>query len=51
MPFVVGRRIVLSQDAVLETAMASRLEKLDRREAAAQGSVISERKNVMACLG
>ncbi|MGP4048476.1 hypothetical protein [Streptomyces sp. 2A115] len=39
MPFVVGRRIVLFQDAVLEAAMRSWLEELDRRAAAAREEI------------
>ncbi|MDH6216622.1 hypothetical protein [Streptomyces pseudovenezuelae] len=33
LPFMVGRRIVVYQDAALEAAMVSWLEELDRREA------------------
>ncbi|OEJ28967.1 hypothetical protein AS594_35650 [Streptomyces agglomeratus] len=39
MPFVVGRRIVVSQSAVLEAAMVSWLEELERREAAAREKI------------
>lgn len=36
---MVGRRIVVSQDALLEAAMVSWLEELDRREAAAREEI------------
>jgi hypothetical protein len=39
LPFVVGGRIVVSQDAVLEAAMVSWLEELDRREAATREQI------------
>lgn len=39
LPFVVGRRIAVSQDVVLEAAMVSWLEELDRREAAAREDI------------
>ncbi|MFJ3799985.1 hypothetical protein ACIPSJ_27350 [Streptomyces sp. NPDC090088] len=46
MPFVVGRRIVVSQDVVLEAAMASWLEELDRREAAAREEIAGLRDQI-----
>jgi hypothetical protein len=46
LPFVVGRRIVVSQEAVLEAAMVSWWEELDRREAAAREEIAELRDNV-----
>ncbi|MFD4510280.1 hypothetical protein [Streptomyces sp. NPDC058457] len=46
MRFVVGRRIVVSQDAVLEAAMVSWLEELDRREAAAREEIAELRDRI-----
>ncbi|WP_123972846.1 hypothetical protein [Streptomyces sp. Ag109_O5-1] len=39
MPFVVGWRIVVSWSVVLEAAMVSWLEELDRREAATREEI------------
>ncbi|MFC7260541.1 hypothetical protein [Streptomyces lutosisoli] len=47
MPFVVGRRIVVSQDVVLEAAMVSWLEELDRREAAAREEIAELREQIV----
>jgi hypothetical protein len=41
-----GRRIVVSQDVVLEAAMVSWLEELDRREAAARGEIAELRDRI-----
>ncbi|MEU8976969.1 hypothetical protein AB0D11_49070 [Streptomyces monashensis] len=46
MPFVVGRRIVVSQDVVLEAAMVSWLDELDRREAAAREEIAELRDQI-----
>ncbi|MGI3197768.1 hypothetical protein [Streptomyces umbrinus] len=46
MPFVVGRRIVVYQDAVLEAAMVSWLEELDRREAVAREEIAELRDRI-----
>jgi hypothetical protein len=46
LPFVVGRRIVVSQDVVLEAAMVSWLEELDRREAAAREEITELREQI-----
>jgi hypothetical protein len=46
LPFVVGRRIVVSWDVVLEAAMVSWLEELDRREAAAREEIAELRDRI-----
>ncbi|MBK3569869.1 hypothetical protein [Streptomyces sp. MBT62] len=46
MPFVVGQRIVVSQDVVLEAAMVSWLDELDRREAAAWQEIAELRDQI-----
>ncbi|WP_051742510.1 hypothetical protein [Streptomyces xylophagus] len=46
MPFVVERRIVVFQDVVLEAAMVSWLEELDRREAAAREDIAELRDRI-----
>ncbi|WP_405645221.1 hypothetical protein [Streptomyces sp. NBC_00019] len=46
MPFVVGRRIVVFQDVVLEAAMVSWLEELDRRETAAREEIAELRDQI-----
>jgi hypothetical protein len=46
LPFVVGRRIVVSQDVVLEAAMVSWLEELDRRESAARVEIAELRDQI-----
>ncbi|MFE4969018.1 hypothetical protein [Streptomyces sp. NPDC056660] len=46
MPFVVRRRVVTSQDGVLEAAMVSWLEELERREAAAREEIAELRDRI-----
>ncbi|MFJ3673515.1 hypothetical protein ACIPSE_44420 [Streptomyces sp. NPDC090106] len=46
MPFVAGRRIVVSWDVVLEAAMVSWLEELDRREASAREEIAELRDRI-----
>jgi hypothetical protein len=46
LPFVVGGRIVVSQDVVLEAAMVSWLEELDRREAASREEITELRDQI-----
>jgi hypothetical protein len=46
LPFVVGRRIVVYQDAVLEAAMVSWLEELDRREGVAREEIAELRDRI-----
>jgi predicted nucleic acid-binding Zn-ribbon protein len=48
LPFVVGPRIVVSWDVVLEAAMVSWLEELDRREAAAREEIAELRDRIEA---
>jgi hypothetical protein len=46
LPFVAGRLIVVSRDVVLEAAMVSWLEELDRREAAAREEIAELRDRI-----
>ncbi|XUL85521.1 hypothetical protein ACQ86D_01540 [Streptomyces galilaeus] len=51
MPFVAGRRIVVFQDVVLEAAMVSWLEELDRREVVAREEIAELRDQIEELAG